>query len=107
MRTFRGLAGRRLVATAAVALEQLAHGAPDAPEKYMAANDLSRVYDLEHGRFQMRGLPPVDYYLVTVDPAEQGEWFEPSYLDQHRLAGARVVLGDGDIKTHDFRVSTR
>src|SRR5438067_2953901 len=24
----------------------------DAPEKYQAANDLRRVYDLEHGRFQ-------------------------------------------------------
>ena len=29
-------------------------GSPDAPEKYMAANDLTRVYDLEHGRFQIR-----------------------------------------------------
>src|SRR5689334_11637845 len=28
--------------------------APDAPEKYMAANDLTRVYDLEHDRFEIR-----------------------------------------------------
>jgi hypothetical protein len=27
-------------------------GSPDAPEKYIAANDLRRVYDLEHDRFQ-------------------------------------------------------
>lgn len=27
---------------------------PDAPEKYIAANDLRRVYDLEHARFQQR-----------------------------------------------------
>src|SRR5215470_4600492 len=27
---------------------------PDAPEKYMAANDLTRVYDLEHDRFEIR-----------------------------------------------------
>jgi glyoxylase-like metal-dependent hydrolase (beta-lactamase superfamily II) len=27
-------------------------GSPDAPQKYQAANDLRRVYDLEHGRFQ-------------------------------------------------------
>jgi hypothetical protein len=27
---------------------------PDAPQKYMAANDLTRIYDLEHDRFQMR-----------------------------------------------------
>ena len=29
-------------------------GSPDAPEKYMAANDLTRVYDLANGRFQIR-----------------------------------------------------
>jgi glyoxylase-like metal-dependent hydrolase (beta-lactamase superfamily II) len=29
-------------------------GSTDAPEKYLAANDLTRVYDLEHGRFEMR-----------------------------------------------------
>jgi glyoxylase-like metal-dependent hydrolase (beta-lactamase superfamily II) len=28
-------------------------GDPDAPEKYIAANDLQRVYDLEHDRFQV------------------------------------------------------
>ena len=27
-------------------------GSPDAPQKYIAANDLRRVYDFEHGRFQ-------------------------------------------------------
>jgi len=27
-------------------------GSPDAPEKYQAANDLRRIYDLEHARFQ-------------------------------------------------------
>jgi hypothetical protein len=29
-------------------------GDPDAPEKYIAANDLTRVYDLEHDRYQAR-----------------------------------------------------
>ena len=28
-------------------------GEPAAPEKYMAANELRRVYDLEHSRFQL------------------------------------------------------
>jgi glyoxylase-like metal-dependent hydrolase (beta-lactamase superfamily II) len=28
-------------------------GDPDAPEKYIAANDLRRIYDLEHGRFRL------------------------------------------------------
>lgn len=59
------------------------------------------------GKFQIRGLPPGIYYLVTVDPAEQGEWFEPAFLEEHRIAAARVTLGDGDIKTQDFRIGTR
>src|SRR5215471_12163217 len=36
---------------------------PDAPQKYIAANDLRRVYDLEHGRFQQLERPQ---YAVSV-----------------------------------------
>jgi len=56
------------------------------------------------GKFKMRGLPAGDYYLATVDPAEQGEWFDPTYLDSHRSGAARVTLADGDVKTQDFHV---
>ena len=35
----------------------------------------------QNGKFQLRGLPPGNYYLATVDPAEQGEWFEPAFLE--------------------------
>jgi hypothetical protein len=59
------------------------------------------------GKFQIRNLPPGSYYLTAVDPAEQGEWFEPAFLDQHRTAATRVALGDGDIKTQDLRISSR
>jgi hypothetical protein len=59
------------------------------------------------GSYRIRGLPPGEYYLVTVDPAEQGEWFEPAYLDEHRAGATRVILGDGDTKTQDFKVSVR
>ncbi|MBI3490892.1 MAG: carboxypeptidase regulatory-like domain-containing protein [Acidobacteria bacterium] len=58
------------------------------------------------GKYRIRGLPPGDYYLATVDPAEQGEWFEPAYLDEHRAGAARLTLGDGDVKTQDFKVRT-
>jgi hypothetical protein len=57
------------------------------------------------GNYKIRGLPPGDYYLATVDPSQQGEWFEPAYLDEHRAGAARLVLGDGDVKTKDFTVS--
>jgi hypothetical protein len=59
------------------------------------------------GKYRLRGLPPSDYYIATVDPAEQGEWFDPAYLDAHRAGAARVTLADGDVKTQDFRVVVR
>jgi len=58
----------------------------------------------QNGSYQMRGLPPGDYYLALVDPAEQGEWFEAAFLDAHRPGATRVSLGDGESKNQDFKV---
>jgi hypothetical protein len=58
------------------------------------------------GRYTIRGLPPGEYYLVPVDPAEQGEWFEPAYLDAHRSGAIRLTLAEGDAKTHDFKLGS-
>jgi len=59
------------------------------------------------GQYRIRGLPPGEYYLATVDPSQQGEWFEPAYLDEHRADAVRVVLSEGDVKTKDFKVSLK
>jgi hypothetical protein len=59
------------------------------------------------GKYRIRGLPPGDYYLATVDPSQQGEWFEPAYLDEHRAGAARLALSEGDVKTKDFKVSLK
>jgi hypothetical protein len=59
------------------------------------------------GKFRIRNLPSGSYYLATVDPAQQGEWFEPAYLEEHRLSAARVTLGDGDTKTQDFKIRSQ
>jgi hypothetical protein len=56
------------------------------------------------GKYRIMGLPPGEYYLAAVDPAQQGEWFEPAYLDEHRVGAARLTLGDGDAKTQDFKI---
>jgi len=57
------------------------------------------------GMFRIRTLPAGEYYVVTVDPSEQGEWFDPVYLDQHRGGASRVTLSDGDVKTQNFQVT--
>jgi hypothetical protein len=49
-------------------------------------------------------LPPADYYLALIDPGEQGEWFDPAFLDSQRAGAVRVVLGEGEAKTQDFKV---
>ncbi len=61
----------------------------------------------QNGSFRMRGLPAGDYYLSLVDPSEPGEWYEPAFLDEQRIGAARLSLGEGDVKTHDFRRTTR
>jgi hypothetical protein len=56
------------------------------------------------GTYKIRGLPAGEYFMATVDPAEQGEWFEPAYLDAHRQGATRITLSDGDVKTQSFSV---
>ena len=58
----------------------------------------------QNGKYQLRGLPPGRYYLVAVDPAEQGEWFEPAYLSAHIACATSVSLADGDVKSQDFKL---
>jgi len=59
------------------------------------------------GNFKIRGLPAGDYFLTTVDPAQQGEWYDAGYLEEHRLGAARVALGEGDAKTQDFKIRSQ
>jgi hypothetical protein len=61
----------------------------------------------QNGKYQLRALPAGDYYIVAVDPAEQGEWFEPAYLGAHRAGATRVSLNEGDVKTQDFKLQVK
>jgi hypothetical protein len=58
----------------------------------------------QNGRFQIRGLPPGDYYLAATDPSEPGEWFDPSFLERHRSSAVRVRLSEGQVRTQDIRL---
>jgi hypothetical protein len=56
------------------------------------------------GKFRIRGLPPGDYFLLAVDPAEPGEWFDPAYLDGQKTGATRFMLGEGQTLTQDIRI---
>ena len=55
------------------------------------------------GAFRLRGLPAGDYLLVAVEDVAQGEWFDPTYLEQARAAATRATLREGEKKTMDLR----
>jgi hypothetical protein len=59
------------------------------------------------GKYRIRGVPPGEYFVVLVDPTEQGEWFDPRYLDTQRTGASRVRVDEGDSKTQDLKVSAR
>jgi hypothetical protein len=72
-----------------------------------AARQIMTTRPDQNGKFQMRGLPPGDYYLAAIDPEVPGEWFEPAFLDQQRRGATRFSLVEGDVKTMDLSVVRR
>jgi hypothetical protein len=48
----------------------------------------------ERGAWQIRGLPPGEYFAAAIDYVQEGMWNDPEYLDS--LRGARkVMLSEG------------
>ena len=41
--------------------------------------------------------------MVAVDDVEQGEWFDPAYLEKVRQDATRLSISEGEKKTQDLR----
>jgi hypothetical protein len=57
----------------------------------------------QSGAFRIRNLPAGEYFLIASDDVEQGEWFDPAYLEQASAGGRRISLSEGEKKTQDLR----
>jgi hypothetical protein len=57
------------------------------------------------GAFQIRGLPPGDYYVAVGEDLEQGSWYDPVLLVELRANATRVTLAEGEKKKLDFDMS--
>jgi hypothetical protein len=55
------------------------------------------------GAFRVRNLPAGDYLIVAVDSVEQGEWFDPAYLEQVRTGAKHLSITEGEKKVQDLR----
>ena len=71
------------------------------------ARQIVTVRPDQNGAFRLRGLPPGSYYLAAADPTEPGEWFDSIFLEQQRASAVRLVLGEGEVRSSDLRVSPR
>ena len=58
----------------------------------------------QNGRYQVRGLPAGDYYIVAVDGIQQGAWYDPSLLGQLSRDAGRVTIRDGELNTLDLQL---
>lgn len=55
------------------------------------------------GVYRIAALPPGRYVAVAVEDVEQGEWFDPAFLEQIISNGVRLTLGEGEQKTQDLK----
>jgi carboxypeptidase family protein len=56
------------------------------------------------GTYQLSPVPPGEYLIVAVDDVDQGEWFDPSYLDQVRNRATKIRIEEGDDRSQDLKV---
>lgn len=56
----------------------------------------------QSGAYHLSGLPPGDYQIAVVDEVEQGQWFDPSFLEPLRAGAKEIKLAEGDRQTLDL-----
>jgi hypothetical protein len=62
----------------------------------------------EKGRFRITGLPPAERYLaVATDYLEDGEHYDPEFLERMRGAATEFSLDEAETRTLDLRVQER
>jgi hypothetical protein len=55
------------------------------------------------GAYKTGPLPPGDYFVAAVEDVEQGEWFDPTFLEQIRDQAKKVTIGEGEQGTQDLK----
>ena len=58
----------------------------------------------QNARYEIEGLPSGSYLLAAVDAVQQGEWFDPRFLQRLRSGGIRMSLNDGESKDLNLAV---
>ncbi len=76
------------------------------PKRWTYASRFMRtVRPNQDGRYNLRGMPPQDYFVVAVRDLEPGRWQDPEFLEIIRDQAARLSLGEGETKVQDLKVA--
>lgn len=55
------------------------------------------------GAYTLSSIPAGEYLVVAVDDVEQGEWFDPVFLDQIRGRAIKIKIEEGEQHTQDLK----
>jgi hypothetical protein len=58
------------------------------------------------GRYIVEGLTAGDYLIAAIEDVEQGEWFDPAFLQAIAGNAERISLNEGSRETKDLRLTT-
>jgi uncharacterized protein (DUF2141 family) len=72
---------------------------PDRAQWIPGTSRIRAVASAVDGSFTLRSLPAGDYAVAAVADAEEGEWFDPAFLEKVVTSSAGLRLAPGDKKT--------
>jgi hypothetical protein len=56
----------------------------------------------QRGLFTFKGLPAGDYFLVALDSVQEGQWYDPEFLEGLKGRARRVAIADAESKQVDL-----
>jgi hypothetical protein len=58
----------------------------------------------QQGRWQIKGAPPAEHFIVALDAVEDGQWFETEYLESIRRYAQKVVVASADAQSVQLKM---
>jgi protocatechuate 3,4-dioxygenase beta subunit len=56
------------------------------------------------GRYVLANLPPGEYLLCALGDVDDGQWYEPGFLDPLVAASVKITLAEGEKRVQDLRL---
>ena len=58
----------------------------------------------QHGRFEIRGLPPGEYLAIALDYVRENQWNDPEFLEELKSRAEKVSLNESETRQLDLIV---